>query len=80
MPTDGDKVKFRNQKDKIEINSVEQKYIKHDRWGQEWLMLHYDIGAAVAALPVAVAEKRGEFRVALRDRFADTSRKWRRLC
>ena len=53
----------------IEINSVEPKYIKHDRWGQEWLMLNSDSGAAVTALPVAAAgdlplEKRGEFRVA----------------
>ena len=61
-----------NQKDQeggFEINSVEPKYIKHDRWEQEWLMLNYDSGAAVTALPVAVAgdlplDKRGEFRVA----------------
>ena len=50
-------------------SSVEQKYIMHNRWGQEWLMLNYDCGAAVMALLVAVAgdlllEKRGEFRVA----------------
>ena len=24
----------------FEINGVEQKYIKHDRWAQEWLMLN----------------------------------------
>ena len=53
----------------FEINSVEPKYIKHDRWGQEWLMLSCDSGASVTALLVAVAgdpplEKRGEFRVA----------------
>ena len=30
-----------NQKDQnveVEVNSVESKYIKHDRWGQEWLV------------------------------------------
>ena len=53
----------------IEVNSVEQKYIKHGRWGQEWLMLNFDSGAAVTALPVEVAgdlplENQGEFRVA----------------
>ena len=53
----------------IEMNSIETKYIKQDRWGQEWLMLNNDSGAAVTALPTAVAgdlplEKRGEFRVA----------------
>ena len=53
----------------IEMNSIETKYINQDRWGQEWLMLNYDSGAAVTALPIAVAgdlplEKRGEFRVA----------------
>ena len=53
----------------IEVNSVEPRYIRHDRWGQEWLMQNGDTGAAVTALPVAVAgdlplEKRGEFRVA----------------
>ena len=51
----------------FEINGVEQKYIKHDRWGQEWLMQNYDSGAAVTALPVAAGdpplEKRVEFRV-----------------
>ena len=39
----------------IEMNSIETKYIKQDRWGQEWLMLNYDSGAAVTALPIAVA-------------------------
>ena len=53
----------------MEVNSVEPTYIKHDRWGQEWLMLNYDSGAAVTALPVAVGgdlplEKQGELRVA----------------
>ena len=53
----------------IEMNSIETKYIKQDRWGPEWLMLNYDSGAAVTALPIAVAgdlplEKRGQFRVA----------------
>ena len=53
----------------MEMNSIETKYIKQDRWGQEWLMLNYDSGAAVTALPIAVAgelslEKQGEFRVA----------------
>ena len=53
----------------VEVNIVESKYIKHDRWGQEWLMLNNDSGAAVTALPTAVAgdvplEKRGEFRIA----------------
>ena len=55
----------------FEVNSLDSssKYIKHDQWGQEWLMLNYDSGAAVTALPVAVAgdlplEKRGELRVA----------------
>ena len=53
----------------IEMNSIETQCIKQDRWGQEWLMLNYDSGAAVTALPIAVAgelplEKRGEFRVA----------------
>ena len=53
----------------IKVNSVEPRYIKHDRWRQEWLMLTYDSGAAMTALPVAVAgdlplEKHGEFRVA----------------
>ena len=35
----------------FEINSVEAKYIMHDRWGQEWLMLNCDSGAAATALP-----------------------------
>ena len=53
----------------IEVNSVEPRYIKHDRCGQAWLMLNYDSGVAVTALLVAVArdlplEKQGEFRVA----------------
>ena len=53
----------------IEMNNIETKYIKQDRWGQEWLMLNCDSGAAVTALPIAFAgnlslEKRGEFRVA----------------
>ena len=53
----------------IEMNSIETKYIKQDQLGQECLRLNYDSGAAVMALPVAVAgdlplEKRGEFRVA----------------
>ena len=53
----------------IEINSVEQTYIKHDRWRQEWLRVNSDSGAVVTALFVAVAgdlllEKRGEVRVA----------------
>ena len=48
---------------------VESRHINHDRWGQELLMLNYDSGAAVTALPVAVAgnlplEKQGEFLVA----------------
>ena len=63
----------------FEINSVEQKYIKHDRWRQEWLMLNYDSGAAVGASPVAVAgdpplEKRGEFRVAQEQSFQTRGR------
>ena len=53
----------------IEMNNIETKYIKQDRWGQEWLMLNCDSGAAVTALPIAVGgdmplEKRSEFRVA----------------
>ena len=53
----------------FEMNIIETKYIKQDRWGREWLMLNCDSGAAVTALPIAVAgdlplEKRGEFRVA----------------
>ena len=50
----------------FEIKCVQPKYIKHDRWGQECLMLNYDSGAAVTALLVAdlLLEKRGEFRVA----------------
>ena len=53
----------------IEMNSIETKYIKQDQLGQEWLRLNYDSGAAVTALPIAVAGdlrrgKRGEFRVA----------------
>ena len=51
----------------IEMNSIETKYIKQDQLVQEWLRLNYDSGAAVTALPIAVAgylplEKRGEFR------------------
>ena len=57
----------------LEAKNVEAKYkpkyIKHDRWCPEWLMLNYDSGAAVTALPVSVAgdlrlEKRCEFRAA----------------
>ena len=53
----------------FEISNVEPKYIKHDRWGREWLMLNSDSGAAVTALPVAEAgglppEKQGELGVA----------------
>ena len=53
----------------IEVNSVEPRNNKHDRWGQEWLMLNWDSGAVVTAFFVAVAgdlplEKQGEFRVA----------------
>ena len=57
----------------LEVKNVEAKYkpkyIKHDRWCPEWLMLNYGSGAAVTALPVSVAgdlplEKRGEFRAA----------------
>ena len=43
----------------FEINNVEPKnmpkYIKHDVWGQEWMMLNYDSGATLTALPVSVA-------------------------
>ena len=55
----------------IEMNSIETKYIKQDQFGQEWLRLNYDSGAAMTALSIAVAgdlplEKRGEYRVASR--------------
>ena len=51
------------------MNSIETKYIEQDELGQNWLRLNYDCGAAVTALPIAIAgdlalEKRGEFRVA----------------
>ena len=83
----------------FEVNNIDAKNmpkcITHDEWGQEWMMLNYDSGAAVTALLVSVAghlslEKRGEFRVAsrrsrrtraeLRGQFVDTSRKWPSLC
>ena len=53
----------------IEMNSIETKYIEQDELGQKWLRLNYDSGAAVTALPIAIAgdlllEKCGEFRVA----------------
>ena len=53
----------------FEMNGIETKNIKQDRWGQERLMLNCDSGAAVTALPTVVAgdlplEKRGEFPVA----------------
>ena len=51
------------------MNSIETKYIEQDELGQNWLRLNYDSGAAVTALPIAIAgdlplEKCGEFRVA----------------
>ena len=51
------------------MNSIETKYIEQDELGQKWLRLNYDSGAAVTALPIAIAgdlplEKCGEFRVA----------------
>ena len=53
----------------IEMNSIETKYIEQDGLGQNWLRLNFDSGAAVTALPIAIAgdlplEKCGEFRVA----------------
>ena len=53
----------------LEMNSIETKYIEQDELGQNWLRLNYDSGAAVTALPLAIAgdlplEKCGEFRVA----------------
>ena len=55
----------------FEVNNIDAKnmpkYITHDEWSQDWLMLNYDSGGAVTALPVAIAgdlplEKRCEFR------------------
>ena len=48
---------------RIEMNSIETKYIDQDELGQNWLRLNYDSGAAATALPIAI-EKCGEFRVA----------------
>ena len=53
----------------FEMNSIETKNIEQDELGQKWLRLNYDSGAAVTALPIAIAgnlplEKCGEFRVA----------------
>ena len=52
----------------IEMNSIETKYVEQDELGQKWLRLNYDSGAAVTALPIAIAgdlplEKCCEFRV-----------------
>ena len=49
--------------------SIETKYIEQDELGQNWSRLNYDSGAAVTALPIAIAgdlplEICGEFRVA----------------
>ena len=51
------------------MNSIETKDIEQYDMGQNWLRLNYDSGAALSALPLAIAgdlplEKRGEFRVA----------------
>ena len=39
----------------LEVNSIETKYIERDELGQDWLRLNYDGGAAVTALPIAIA-------------------------
>ena len=51
----------------IAMNSIETKYIEQDQLGQKWLRLNYDSGAALTALPIAIAgnlplEKCDEFR------------------
>ena len=37
------------------MNSIETKYIEQNESGQKWLGLNYDSGAAVTALPIAIA-------------------------
>ena len=39
----------------LEINSIVTKYIEQDELGQNWLRLNHDSGAAVTALPIAIA-------------------------
>ena len=53
---------------RLEINSLETKYIEQDELGLYRSRLNYDSDAAVTALPIAIAgdlplEKCGEFRV-----------------